>query len=164
MTNPPTPLRPRDLALFEKQCLRTGLELCGLSVPQLADLLGIDDDTLEAIVSPTRPNHVPSWFERHPRFPRALRDFMRAERDRAAGEPALIGAESPGTAGRIAMCAIGNAISAVSAAGDPDDYSAEAAAQVSRCVKRGIAMLQVFDARLGQRAVTGGHAPARGAS
>lgn len=165
-TNPPTPLRARDHALLEKQALRVGLELCGLSVAQLADCLGVEDDTVEAWVSPTRPNHVPAWIERHPRLPRVLRDFLRAERDRSAGDPPVHGAETPEAQARVVLCATGQLVSALAAAGSDaaERFSPETASQLSRIVDRAITTLTAFSARLRQRRITGGYAPARGAS
>ena len=162
-TNPLTPLRARDHALLEKQALRVGLELCGLSVAQLADCLGVEDDTVEAWVSPTRPNHVPAWIERHPRLPRTLRDFLRAERDRAAGDPPTHGADSPEAQARVVLCATGHLVSALAAAGNTEHFSAEVAAQLSRVVDRAQITLVALAARLRQRAITGRTFAAKGA-
>lgn len=159
-----TPPRPRDCALAEKASLRAGLELAGLSRPQLADLLGVDDDVVESWCRPDATAHVPAWIARHPRCPRVLRDFLRAEQDRAAGTPSPHGAETPEQQARVVLCAAGQLVSALAAAGDTDHYGPELAAQLSRVVERVVTASTALAARLRQRAVTGRTIAARGQS
>lgn len=161
---PPTPMRPRDRALRRKHSLRLAMETFGLSTPQLANMLGIEDDLLEAILSPTRPNHVPAWFEDDPNFPKCLRDFMRAESDRCYGEPAVHGADTPEVQAAVTLRSVGQFLIVLSPVISVEHIGGELAEQLLVTGEKLIAATSAFMARLRKRVVTAQYAARTGAS
>ena len=155
----PTPPRARDCALARKRSLRTGMAVLGFSVPFLADRLGVEDDTVEAWLSESRPNHVPGWIEDHAGMPRALREWLRSESDRAYGDH-VHGAESPEAQAAVVITTAGQVFTAIGASLPVDRIGHELAAQLVVVGERHVAAVVAWLARLRQRAVTRGHGPA----
>ncbi len=158
---PPAPPRARDLALARKRSLRTGRCVLGYSIPFLADRLGVDDDTVEAWESESRPNHVPGWIEDHPGMPRPLRDWLRSESDRAYGDRPY-GADTPEAQVAVVLATMGRVITATAATLPVEHIGHELAAQLIAIGEPHVTAMTAWLARLRQRVVTRGHVAAKG--
>ena len=159
-TPPVAPVSLWDYAQFAKASLRTGLALHGISQERLARALGYENaDTVEAWLSPSRPNHVPLWLVMHPALPRDVRAFVLAEADRLAGEQTPGAAESPEAQSAIALRSCGQFIIAVSGAVTAERIGVEQAAQLLVVAEKTIDALAGLCGRLRQRVSTGRRPP-----
>jgi len=130
-----------------------------ITVPQLADALGVEDDTAETWVSERSSSHVPAWIEDHPRLPRALRDWLRSESDRSYGEH-LHGADTPEAQSAVVLHTLSQVSAGLAAVMPVELIGHELAAQLITLGERHVAAMTSWLARLRQRVVTRGHSAA----
>ena len=159
--SPTTPRSFRSAALARKRSLRTGMAVLGISVAQLAAALDIEDDTVEAWVSEHRANHVPACIDDMPGMPRALREWLRSESDRAYGDT-VHGAETPEAQAAVVLTTMGQMLTATAAVLPVEHIGHELAAQLIALGERHVKAMTAWLARLRQRVVTRGHAAAKG--
>lgn len=161
-SNPETPQVPADLALEAKGMLALGMEVFGISAPELARLLKEHPATVSAWVSRTKVNQVPLWVLGHRRLPQGLRGFLLTALHASAGERRTLAAPTAESQAKVVVKRLAMLIGALADALDDAEITSSEAREILPKLEKDLDSIRALRERLLALVAAEGHGSVRG--